>query len=160
MTKSTSIQIHKPYDRHDRVTFSTTGPSLTHQSMMAETEINSIMKKFEKTGVLEHRNTFEGKYGDFIDIPMDYHESMNAVIRANDMFATLPSKTRRRFGNDPGQFLEFVGDPKNASEMVALGLAEARPTPVIDNDDLTPPKLATPSKEASKPPKSDENSSK
>ena len=157
MTKS--IKIRKPYDQHDRVTFSTTGVSLTHQSMMRETDINSIMKKFEKTGILEHRNSFEGQYGDFTQIPMDYHESMNAVIKANDMFETLPAKVRRRFGNDPGQFLEFVADPQNTEEMQKLGLSKAPQASLIDDDDKTSPtskKEATPPQEPSRGSKTDE----
>lgn len=154
------IPFKTAYGDHDRQSFSTTGASLTHQSMAAETDINNIMRKFEKTGILEHRNTFEGKYGDFTDIPMDYHESMNAVLAANDMFTTLPAKIRRRFGNDPSQFLDFVGDPSNSEEMIRLGLAKAPQSSVIDD---TPPKVPSDQKEPNgspTPPKSSQISGK
>lgn len=121
-------------------TFATTGPSLTKQSHAKECDINQIMLKWQKTGMIDHRNVYQGQYGDFTNTPDDYHESMNAVISANEMFESLPAKIRLRFGNDPGQFLDFVGDPENADEMIKLGLATARQIddPVIDTQE--PPK--------------------
>ncbi len=131
--------------------------SLTHQSEAPACDINQIMKRFQKTGVLEHQNTFEGKYGDFTDLPMDYHTSVNAVLEADQMFASLPNTIRKKFGNDPGNFLDFVADPKNAAEMVEMGLANA-PNDVIER---TPAETAEPAptepKTARKePPKADE----
>lgn len=146
---------------YPRVQFETVGPSLTHQSMAGETDINNIMRKFEKTGILEHRNTFEGKYGDFTDTPQDYHESMNAVLAANDMFETLPAKIRRRFGNDPGQFLDFVGDPNNSKEMIKMGLAKASKLQEKLVEDFNDPNATEQQKEAaqtSKSPSKDETS--
>jgi len=100
--------------------------------MAPECDINSIMKKYEKTGVLEHRNNYEGAYGDFSDGPQDYHESMNAVLVADEMFSSLPAKIRRRFHNDPGSFIEFATNPENQKEMIALGLSTARQEPIIE----------------------------
>lgn len=139
------------YGPKKRVIFNTAGPSLTHQSMKKECDINGIMARFEKTGILEHRNRFEGSYGDFTQTPNDYHESMNAVIAANDMFMTLPAKIRKRFQNDPGAYLDFVTDPDNIDEMVKLGLATKRPQEaVIDDPDPTPQKKPNGPSEAKK----------
>lgn len=145
------IRFH--YAPHQRVTFATTGESLTKQSHKKECDINEIMKKWEKTGILEHRNNFEGQYGDFINTPGDYAESMNAVLDANDMFDALPSKIRRRFGNDPGTFLDFATDPENNDEMIKLGLAPKPHEPKVIEDPKpapTPPPEPpkTPPKEA------------
>jgi hypothetical protein len=43
----------------------------------------------------------------------------------------LPSDIRAKFDNDPGEFFEFCTDPKNADEMVQLGLREAPPSPEL-----------------------------
>lgn len=118
-----SVQIKKHYDAHPRVTFTTDKKSLTHQSMADECDINRIMAKFQKTGILDHRNSFEGQYGDFTNAPEDYHSSMNAVLSAETMFKSLPSSVRKKFQNDPGQFIDFVGDPANKKEMISMGLA-------------------------------------
>ncbi|AXL14650.1 internal scaffolding protein [Microviridae sp.] len=115
----------KTHERN-RVAFETKGHSLTHQSHAKECDINQIMMKWQKTGVMEHRNTFEGQYADFTETPQDYHEAMNQVLQAQEMFESLPSSVRRRFANDPGTFVDFVGDPQNVDEMIKLGLATKR----------------------------------
>jgi len=120
------MEFRTAYSPHERVVFNTEGPSLTHQSMKDETDMNRIMEKWAKTGVLEHRNTYEGQYGDFLSAPDDYHSAMNAVLEAQEMFADLPASVRKRFANDPGLFLDFVSDPKNRDEMEELGLAETK----------------------------------
>lgn len=102
-------------------------PSLTKQSFVQECDINSIMKKFLKTGLVEHVNRYNGNYGDFTELPVDYQEAMNIVLRADEVFMSLPAGIRSRFGNDPQGFLQFVSDPKNEREMIELGLAKPRP---------------------------------
>lgn len=126
------MKIRKAYDKHVRFQTYPKGLSLTHQSSGPETDINYIMQKYERTGVLEHRNTFQGKYGDFTNVPSDYHEAANQVLKADEMFQTLPAGVRRRFHNDPGAFISFVSNPDNIDELVKLGLAVAPPSEVIE----------------------------
>lgn len=114
------MKVRSPYER-ERQSFQTTGESLTKQAMKDECDINHIMKKWEKTGVIDHNNTYQGQYGDFTEVPT-YQEAMNKVIQAEEMFMSLPSKIRKRFDNDPGQFIEAVNNPENHDEMVELGL--------------------------------------
>lgn len=137
-------KILKQFERN-RVQFKTKGDSLTHQAHKRECDINQIMLKWQKTGVIEHANTYAGRYGDFTNVPNDYHEAMNAVLNAQEMFMTLPSSVRKQFDNDPGQFLDFATDPKNADKMVEMGLAHA-PLEVIENPPPAP--AETPPKEA------------
>lgn len=112
------------YKPHDRVQFSSDKPSLTKRSFKNECDINIIMSKFEKTGLISHHNAQQGQYGNFIGAP-DYHHAMNLIIQANEMFASLPSKIRARFNNDPSEFLSFAQDPENTEEMIKLGLKHA-----------------------------------
>lgn len=127
------------YGRHDRVTFTCDPVSLTHQSMADECDINRIMLKWQKTGVIEHVKEYPGGYGDFTNAPDDYQQSMNTVIEADNMFMTLPSSIRKRFHNDPAAFLDFVANPKNREELERLGLATAPPVDLIDVNPPTPP---------------------
>jgi len=147
MTNQTTTKFKSAYDPHPRIQPKLNPKSLTHQSMAPECDINTIMKKYERTGILEHRNRFEGTYGDFTQVPENYHESMNAVLAADEMFGTLPSRIRRRFHNDPGVFVEFAANPENAEELVKLGLAKRRETQGSSGDVIEPP---TPPKAASK----------
>ncbi|WNK13306.1 MAG: internal scaffolding protein [Microvirus sp.] len=100
------------------------GASLTKQAFKEECDINNIMKRFEKDGILAHYNQFQGDYGDFTSCP-EYHEAQNKVMNANSMFLTLPAKVRERFSNDPARFLAFVSNPANRPGMVELGLLKA-----------------------------------
>lgn len=100
-------------------------PSRAKQSMKEETDINFIIRRFQKTGVIEHAKQFAGTYEDFMDI--DFHQAMNVVAEAESMFLTVPSSIRKRFNNDPGEFLAFATDPKNLTEMREIGLAPAAP---------------------------------
>lgn len=100
--------------------------SLTKQAFRDECDINNIMKRFERDGVLAHYNTYRGDYGDFTDCP-EYHDAQNQVIAANSMFLTLPAKIRERFQNDPGAFITFVGDKRNEAEMRELGILKPLP---------------------------------
>lgn len=109
-----------------RVPSAVSGRSLTKQAFRDECDINNIMRRFEKDGILNHFNTYRGDYGDFTDCP-EYHDAQNKVISANEMFMTLPAKVRDRFKNDPGGFLAFVADKKNLPEMYELGLAKPPP---------------------------------
>ena len=115
--------------KYRRVVTKVEGPSRTKQSFRDECDINGIMKKFEKTGLLEHVNEHRGDYGDFTDVPQNYHEALSQVVAAEQMFMTLPAKVRARFRNDPGEFLAAVdsADPAVQGELVRLGLAELPP---------------------------------
>lgn len=104
------------------------GTSLTDQSMAPECDINRILAKYQKTGILDHVNRFAGSYGDFLDTPTDYQEAINQVMAADAAFADLPSTVRRRFSNDVGNFLQFVSDPNNRDEMHTLGLLRENPS--------------------------------
>jgi len=116
------MEIRKAFDRTRHQT-PIRGESLTHQAMAKECDINSIMAKWQKTGIIEHRNEHQGQYGDYTVITSDYQEALNAVLAADEMFSSLPANVRKKFDNDPGQFIEYASDPKNAQGMVKLGLA-------------------------------------
>lgn len=148
LTTNKTHNFKSAYDPHPRQHPKLDPKSLTHQSMAPECDINTIMKKYERTGVLEHRNRFQGAYGDFTHAPADYHASMNAVLAAEEMFSTLPARVRRRFHNDPGAFIEFTADPENAEEMVAMGLATRRETQGSSGDVIEPPASAKPAPKA------------
>lgn len=102
-------------------------PGRTRIEFQDECDINVLMRKYQQSGILPgDRERF--RYGDFHHLP-DFMEAMNTVALANEAFAALPATLRKRFGNDPGEFVEFCQDPENAAELVRLGLAEERAAP-------------------------------
>lgn len=102
-------------------------PSMTKQSFKDECDVNRIMSKYQATGVLDHIKHMDDNglaYGDFSD-GFDFRESCDRVIAAENMFLTLPSSIRSRFMNNPAQFLDFVSNPENLSEMKKMGLVKS-----------------------------------
>lgn len=95
--------------------------SLTKQAFADECDINNILKRFEKTGVLPDMIKSDPVYGDFSDAG-SYQEALNIVMHAEEQFAALSANVRERFGNDPQRFLEFATDDKNSDEMAKMGL--------------------------------------
>lgn len=112
------------------------GGGRTKQSFKAECDINNIMARFTRTGVLDFTNRREAQYGDVTGL--DYQRAMDIVVQAKAMFAELPSGIRSRFQNEPAMFLEFVQDPANAEEMVKMGLAKARPMEATEGSGAAP----------------------
>lgn len=96
--------------------------SKTIQSAKDECDINVILKKYAKTGVLPDMIKSNPQYGDFSNLE-SYQSSMEIVLKAQEQFQSLSAKIRQRFNNDAGEFLEFATNPSNATEMIKLGLA-------------------------------------
>lgn len=111
---------------------------MTKQSFKDECNINKIMDKFQKTGAINHYTTHAPQYGDCTAVELA--DALNIVAQAEEMFDELPSELRKKFGNDPEQFLEFVQDPKNLEEMRELGLAE----PQSPTEATSPPQTPRP----------------
>lgn len=103
-------------------------PSMTKQSFTKEADIDYILKKYAETGVVQHGAVGSAMYGDFQDVPA-YQEALDAVMRAQEGFDSLPAQVRTRFGNDPAKLLEFVSDDKNYEEAIKLGLVTKKPDP-------------------------------
>lgn len=101
-----------------KITFSTKGR--TKQSFKAECDINTIVSRFLRTGILDFAQKNEPRYGDTTGI--EYQSAMNTVAAAKSLFNELPAALRNRFENEPAQFLDFVQDEDNREEATELGL--------------------------------------
>ncbi len=128
-----------------RVTIDTRGDKIrTKQSAKNECDINQILAKYLRTGVVSPENLSK-RQAAFADVSEvgDYHASLNKVIEAKDAFMTLPAKIRSRFQNDPGQLLDFVADSNNRDEAIELGIItkieEETPTEPDPDPPPTPP---------------------
>ncbi len=114
---------------------------LTKQSFRDECNINNIMKKWKRTGVIEHMAEHPPRYGDFESVD-DYQRACNMVISAQASFDALPASIRDRMHNSPARFMAFMNDPANEAEARELGLLmKADPVPPVMPGD--PPTGAT-----------------
>ena len=132
-----SIEIKKKYDQTKKIALDFKGQlSKTKQSFHDETNINKIMERYNKTGILPNLIKQNPKYGDFTEAST-YQESLNTVLFAQEQFNALSAKIRNRFHNDPTELLKFVSDAKNLEEMYELGMAirpaENEPSNALDS---------------------------
>lgn len=128
------VTIRKPYDAYNGKRYASSisfldengDPSvgLTEQCHKDLCDIEKILDRYDRTGLITHVNKAKANYGDFT-LVNEYQESLNLVLEAQDAFDDLPSAIRKRFGNDPGAFFEFVTNPDNGGELVKMGLANA-----------------------------------
>lgn len=141
----TDFQIN--YQPTKRVQLECNDKSRTKQAFANECNVNLIMKKYTKTGLVAHLAKHKGSYGDLIN-SLDYHESMNSLLEADQAFSSLPSGIRNEFQNDPASFLEFAQNPDNHDELIKMGLASS--TGVYPKDEIKAP--GEPIPEPSPPP--------
>lgn len=139
VTEDEPREVYTP-QRRLRVQTHPVGESRTIQSDAQETDINFIVAKYNRTGQITHIANAMPQYGDFTNVG-DYKEALDQVNAAQQQFMDLPSETRTRFNNDPGELIDFMSDPANTEEAIELGLAEANDVP-IPQPPATPP--ATP----------------
>lgn len=123
-----TIKFRTAYDPHEpgKYAFAPVGESLTQQQFKDECNVNNIMAKYKKTGLLTHINRHQAQFGDFASIE-DYQVSLHKLMQAQESFAQLPSEIRSKFLNDPANLIEFVSDPKNNEEAIKLGLKIPKP---------------------------------
>lgn len=118
------MKIYSRFDRPDAksVDFSgDDGVSKTQQHFKKECDINSILKSFDRTGILSHVNNKTPLYGDYSEVP-DYLTANMIVEESKRKFASLPAFIRERFDNDPAKLVQFVEDDSNYDEAVKLGI--------------------------------------
>jgi len=141
MTMTTILSAYSP---KLRVQITCTKPGRTKQSFKAECDINTILARFLKTGVLDFTNKNEARYGDTTGL--EYTQAMQTVAAARSLFAELPAHLRSRFENEPAKFLAFVQDEKNREEAQELGLLKPATEPVATSAALpaTPPATTAP----------------
>lgn len=93
---------------------------VTEQHHKNECDINQIIRKYDKTGLITHITKFEAKFGDMTGT--DFKTAHDQVIKAQAMFDELPSQIRKRFQNTPEKLLSFMENPENRKEAEELGL--------------------------------------
>lgn len=107
------------------------GESLAVQAEKVNTDINEIMRRFGVTGLVPTM-TLPPLEGDHTRCG-DFHSAMQLVAKAKEAFMGLDAATRKRFSNDPAEYVKFCSDEKNLPEMRKMGIAipeKAPPEPV------------------------------
>lgn len=111
-------------------------PSLVRSEFQNECDINHIMARYYKTGIIDHVSELQAVFSDVSELP-EYQGMLDAVTAASEAFGELPSSVRKRFGNDPSELMAFLSDPDNTDEAISLGLVE-RPALPVQPDSAKP----------------------
>lgn len=111
------------YDR-PRQTIMTFSESRTKQSPAEACDVNSIMARYTRTGLLPVTR-MQGVYADVSALSgVDFGSAMAVVQKVEERFMDLPVHVREYFRNSPQAFFEFVHDPKNRDKAIELGLCK------------------------------------
>jgi hypothetical protein len=106
--------------------------SRTSQSERKHADINFIVAKAKKTGVLASGGVLNGRqpsYGDFSSGD-DFEQMQLKVARFKSDFELLPSELRNKFENRAELLLDFVLNPENKEKAIEMGLL---PKPKIEH---------------------------
>lgn len=101
-----------------KVLVKTSGKTLVEQHH--RTEVKKMVADIERRGLLRASTKFEGEFDDYPDY--DFQEAQFMIAKAKSMFESMPSGVRKRFKNDPGEFMNFINNPDNIEESVKMGL--------------------------------------
>jgi len=126
-----------------RTTIDCSGDGLTQQNFKPICDVNTIVDKARRQGIVTHVNSRIPRYADCTSIP-DYATAVQIVHTAETEFMKLPAKVRERFNNDPQKLVEFISDSKNYDEAVKLNLVEPK---VVDKKEVVSPKVVDEKKE-------------
>lgn len=102
----------------------------TEQAHKDTCNINKILQKYDRNGLISHVSRFEAQFGDVTGI--EFKTAQDKVIAARNEFDALPSNIRNRFKNDPSQLLSFMDNPSNRDEAIKLGIIRGDWTPETD----------------------------
>lgn len=121
------------YREHERVIQEVGEESMTKQSHKDECDIYNILAQFNRTNIFTHVNNNQPLYETLPD-PIDYQQSLNTLIEAENAFATLSSAVRDRYGNNPALFLQALQDTDQHEYLRKEGILaplpeEGTPTP-------------------------------
>lgn len=101
------------------------GKKRVDPSFANELDINNIMTKYAKTGVLPHFPEKTPQYGDVSSIPT-LIDNQRLSAAAQEAFMKLPATLRKLIDNDPSKLELFISDPTNQEICLKYGLLAKR----------------------------------
>lgn len=110
-------------------------PSMVQPQFSEEADINNIMQKYAKTGVLPTPN----RMAQYLDVSEGYDYSLlqDKLLNMNQMFSELPSQVRQEL-RTPQEFYEAFQSPLGLAKLEALGIISkkepAQAAPVAESE--------------------------
>lgn len=140
------------YRKHKPVFAPHSDELITKQEHKEECDINTILKQYQQTGIIAHVQSARPTYED-LPSDVDYQNSMNIILAAQDAFDGLPATVRDFYGNDPEKLLNALGDPAQADRLREFGVLKALPPPPEERAPQPPSSSSSQSSSVVAPPK-------
>ena len=86
--------------------------------------INLILKRFHKTGVLDHAAKHNPQYGELST--MDFETAFNNIKSTEEAFKRLPKEIRAAFQNKPENLLAYMENEQNRTAERLLTASASR----------------------------------
>lgn len=102
-------------------------PSKTVQSDAELGDVNAVMDRYRRTGIVAGLNEVEKEYRDVTTFS-DFADVMRHARAAEEEFMKLPSKVREMFNHDAMQWLDTAHDPEKRQALLDKGLIVADPS--------------------------------
>ena len=128
--KAKKADLRKFYQRPGKVDENGKIKYFTEQHHKLECDVNNIIKKYDRTGLINHISQIEAKYGDLTGL--EFQKMQNIVAGAKSMFNELPVEVRKEFDNDPQKLITFMENPENRERAIELGLIDKEWTEETD----------------------------
>lgn len=94
------------------------GKSLTEQHHAKACDINTIMARYLKTGLIDHISKYEPQFGDVSEL--DFKQSLDTITRVESEFYELPAFVRDHYDNDPSNYLAAVVTEEGLADLQSL----------------------------------------
>lgn len=118
MTKQQQPQVRNRFSKIKRVPLMFPETGKTKPEFKDSCDVKKIIDRYHRTGQVP-LNTKNPIYGDFSKV-QDYQQAMNTVILAQEQFESLPSQIRKKFNNNPEEFLNYMEENDGNMEKLAL----------------------------------------
>lgn len=133
-----------PYGERVRVQTENNFPSATQQQFASEADVNVLIARYEKTGSFYNPLTPQvgevrrPMFEDVSAIP-SVEEAQQTILEVQEIFGSLPSRVRERFGHNPAVFVEWAQNPANLPALAKLGVIELpKQEPSAEGDQPAP----------------------
>lgn len=104
-----------------RVSISCGDEQITKQSHKDECDIHTILRQYQRTGIITHVQSARPEYTD-LPSDVDFQSALHTLMQAETAFAALPAAVRAHFDNDPARFLSAFSDPSQDAKLREFGL--------------------------------------
>lgn len=109
--------------------------SIVEQHHKDSCDINNIVNKYMKHGVVPADRSAFAQYGDFSQVK-SFGEMMVKMREASQSFMTLPAEVRAHFENDAARFLDAFSDPNQQKYLLDHGILQKK-IPEQDPQDIS-----------------------